>query len=241
MKKKMISLLLTIALASSLLLVPVGATRSSDINDAPTLTVANGIRTAVSRDSTLEYTVIYNQPNNTISVSVRNLRDNSVRSSGELTIPYTASSSPCRLFIEQDTMFGFYYGIKTGTTFEWELQRPKTDAEGESGRYYFKVWENASNRNELDVFKTEVDDLYSKQVTLIADTSNALFSAFASGILAAFAATTGVLSDAAINTVILAVGVGTNAVKDYRLAGNQCNSCFLAIERVFYASDNRHY
>lgn len=232
-------LVLIMAVPTSVLAAEVNATPESLLS----VTEVNGVRTAVTFDDTTEYKVVYNQNNNTICFTQRNLLTGHVSSSGDVKIGSFSGSTPYgvdAVTISQDTESGFMYTKWTGSQDEWELQRPKTD--GEEGRYYFRIWENSSNEEEAEDFASEVDTLADKEADFANKSSVRDLLTLGAGLLSGYAlATGGTLAPAAITAIVHAIGATGDAETAGIAVGTQCNVCMSAIEEVYYATDNMHF
>lgn len=202
-------------------------------------TEADGVRTAVTRDDTTEYIVVYDTINETVQYSERNLQTGIV-TSGDAVKVNNYQSISSRSTISLNTNSGFEYTEWTGRQNEWELERPKTQKEG-SGRYYFKLYENNSNTNQVRSFKNEVNTLSNKEAEFKNLTTLALLSSLGAGVISGFAvATAGLLTDAAIAAIVAATGASGTAAVAGKAVGTQCNNCMIAIEDVWHSTDNTH-
>jgi len=233
--KKVIAFVLTFAMLAS------SSTAFAAGNRIPvSVDEIDGVRTVITVDETTEYTVIYDMVNNTMQYSERDIQTNTVTSSEAVEIEQQSLSWILATTVSKDTTSGFKYVVITGTKTEWELQRPRND--GTSGRYYFKCYANSSNSTELATFKTEVNTLSNNEATFRTLTTTSTLANLGAGFIAGFAiASAGILSAAAITAIVAAAGATGAAVAAGEAVGTQCNNCMLAIDAVYYATDNMHF
>ncbi len=205
------------------------------------VTEENGVRTGSSTSGNYEYIVVYDTVQNTISCSERNLLTNSTRCCEVNITDIKLPMNGTRVTIDQNTSSGFRCKIITGPTYNWHLERPKSDGEG-TGRYYFECYENSSNETELETFRSEVSTLALNEATLYSKITSMLFSSFVSALLAMISvATDGILLPSAIASIISTVGLTGEAAAAGQVVAIQCNNCMYAIENVYWATDNMHF
>jgi len=205
----------------------------------------NGIRTIVTADEASEYTVVYDQNRNTITMTERNLEtgvSNTVSTNIHENMSLVTEGSALRAAtIDQDTNSGFRYIKTTGRPNEWHLERPKMENEG-TGRFYFKCYENTSNSSNLDTFKSSVTTLANNEATLKNKSNSSQFSAFVAGLLSGFAiGSGGTLAPAAISAIIIAANLTGEAQAAAEVVANQCNICMSDYMDTFNETDNVHY
>ncbi len=215
---------------------------SFDLHTSVTVTEVNGVRTAVTTDGISEYTTVYNTVENTMQMFVRDIATDTV-TVGSLEIvdkeATLSNSLSMRSKIHQDTFCNYEYDIWTGNPYEWNLERPK---ESGSGQYYFKCYENSSNNSELDDWRDNVDNLNDLEWAAVSSYGLALVTSAAAGFISGMAvATAGVLSPAAITSIVAAVGATGAAAVALSKVGTACNGCLLAYWDVYYATDNMHF
>ena len=241
--KKMIAAILSLAFLIST--IPATAVDVVKIGNEPVsvnTTEVNGVRTVKTSDTTAEYTVINDKNTHTITVIVKDLKTGKSSSASTMAgeLVNLSSSLERALTVEQDTVNGFQYIVTTGTQNEWYLTRPKQEGEGE-GRYYFKCWENDSNSRELAVFKTAVDNVATGEAVLLEVATRAVVVDLAAAIMTAFAATTGTLSSATIAAILTALELTGRTFVVAEVVATRCNTCMLAIDDVYYNTDNMHF
>lgn len=241
--KKLLAYVLSLVLVIFIFPTAALATESRRI-DTVSVTEINGVRTVKSSDHINEYTVINDTNNHTMTVAFKNIQTGEVTSSSMSTSSAVGLSSyilPFAMNIGESTSNGFEYSITTGTKNEWYLVRPMMESEGD-GRYYFKCWENKSNSDYLEIFRTNVDDLSLKETELITEGGAAAFADFVTGIaLGINVLSGGTLTIGYIAAVVVAAGLTGNAAVLAEAVGDLCNSCLLAIENVWNKTDNRHF
>lgn len=198
------------------------------------------IRTAVASDNTAEYTVSFDRTNSTLTVSVRNLQSDEIQSV-TITAEDTSSDVPARLQIERTTVAKFKYMIWTDSTYSWFLERPKLSDEG-TGTYYFACYENKSNTEYLRVYKNAVDEMKILETELYAKEAAKISQLFISGLSAIYSIKTGGLISASALTVLME---SLDIIGEAAVAAEKVNigfsNCLLAIEDVFYNTDNTFY
>lgn len=197
----------------------------------------NGVRMSTTSDGAYEYTTVYDTVHNSIQMSTKNLTTNEV-STGPMLSINIEQETQTRATIHQDTLLNFEYDIWTGSPNEWNLERP----EGAFSQYYFKTYENSSNKNELGVWRDAVDTLNVQEVEVIAKSGFAIASACAAAFVSGMASISGgALTPVAIASVVGAVGVTGDAAVAITEMGNCCNDCLYAYMDVFNNTDNTHF
>ena len=242
MYRKFVSIISALSLVL-MYVIPASASesQSSSVNNYHMeITESNGVRTVVCTDESTEYIVINDTLNYTICLIQTDLASGVRTSVGPLSTFVATTNYEVQLAsttIHQDTFCDYEYDIYTGSPNEWSLQRPKDEG---SGQYYFMVYENSTNTNELDAFYDAVNALNTKEIEAIA-ACGVLFVTSAAVGFAAGTASGGLLSAAAIAAVVTATGAtGAAAVKLTEM-GNCCNNCLRAYLNVYNCTDNMHF
>lgn len=240
--KKVLSLVLTLVMLFSLFIntSAVGERSAPLTNPLVRIVETNGVRTATVSNETSTYTVTLDTLNNTICVSVTDHKTGAVTFGTTMsTIISPMATRGVSSTIHQDTYSNYEYDIYLGNPREWNLERPKDDG---NGQYYFKVYENSSNEDELDVWFDAVNELNDQEIDAICDYGAALILAAIAGFLSGMSvASGGILTPTAVAAVIAAVGATGAAAVSIAQIATCCNECRLAIDDVYYATDNMHF
>jgi len=202
----------------------------------------NGVRTVSVNDGAITYVVEYDTINETICVSqVDNVTKITTYGTVESTSTPSVMLSPASIqsTIHQDTFCNYEYDIYTGNPNEWNLERPQ---ETGSGQYYFRVYENSSNTNQLDKWFDAVNTLNDKEWQVVTSYGVALVTSAAAGFISGMAvASGGILTPGAITAIVAATGATGTAVTLLTQVGTQCNVCLRAYWNVYNATNNIHY
>ena len=247
MKKEIISLVMALSLCAGLV-VPAFAVDTIQIEemhceDETSIVVTDDgvVRTVVSCDGVIEYTMTFDRIADAVSISSRDIQTGEVHDVTLVVEHHSVDVPHARATIEMTTLAKFKYVVKTGSRNEWYLERPKLSDEG-TGTFYFMCWENNSNETYLNTYKTAVNNmsvyeanLSAKQTTEVVDTLLMIFLAGAT------IATDGVLTPSLISSGIALAGVQESAKVAAQQVAIGFNDCMFAIEDVFYHTDNTHY
>ncbi|MCM1060987.1 MAG: geobacillin-26 family protein [Eubacterium sp.] len=241
--KKVLSILLAVVMSFSMS-VTAFAVEETSVNanaSAMQITVTNGVRTVTYSDETTTYIVTYDTLNETICVAQKDIATG-VTSYGitvSTAVP-VADTQAVTSTIHQDTFSNYEYDIYTGNPNEWNLERPN-DNSG-SGQLYFKVYENSSNKTELNVWFDDVNALNDKEWEAVAACGLTVVASAAAGFLSVMdVASGGILTPAAITAVITATGATGTGAYLLEQVGTMCNTCRLAYQDVYNATDNMHF
>lgn len=239
-KMFIIILVLSIIISNNTIIFAVTDIEQSDVKNLKVIEF-NGVRIATASDEKTEYTTVYNTINNTIQVFAKDISTNKI-SSGTLmstdTNKILSDLTSTRSTIHQDTFSNFEYDIWTGEENEWNLERPS----GAFSQYYFMVNENDSNDEELDEWYSAVNNLNDKEWEAVATCSLALVKTAAAGFISGMAASSsGILSVAAIKSIVEATEAAGDGVVALERVGACCNDCLLTYMDVYDSTDNMHF
>lgn len=241
--KKIISIILALVMMLSISCIGASAVDyKSDFEENARVTELNGIRTVTTSDQEKEYTVVYDQINQIITFTEKDIETGTYSTaSASVSETLWKIADTRAVAIEQDTESGFLYRKETGKPNQWRLERPKLKDEG-TGRFYFKCKENSSNKTELGDFESSVNTLAKDEATLESKAGTAKTSSFITGVLAGFAAGTGgTLAPAAISALLITINFTKDAEAAAKVVAAQCNMCMSDYFEVFNNSDNISY
>ena len=241
--KKTLSILLAVVMMLSTSVTAFAAEGTSVNANVSAIQIeeTNGVRTVTYSDETTTYIVTYDTVNETICVAQKDIVTGMTSYGSTVsTAVSVADIQSATSTIHQDTFSNYEYDIYTGNPNEWNLERPN-DNSG-SGQLYFKVYENSSNKKELNVWFDDVNALNDKEWEAVAACGLIVVTSAAAGFLSAMdIASAGILTPAAITAVVAATGAtGTGAVL-LEQVGSMCNTCRLAYQDVYNATDNMHF
>lgn len=191
----------------------------------------------------IEYSTIYNQENNTVQAVQRNTETDEyvygpVIAVGTTENPEHGESVTRATKTHQDTFLNFEYDIWETSPREWNLERPSSVF----GQYYFKVYENSSNKSELRTWKSDVDTLNAQEWAVIGGIGLSIFNIVKAAMVShAAIATGGVLTAAAVDSIKdAAVSAGGTTI-GIGLLCTTYNNCAMSYTDVLNATDNIHY
>lgn len=157
--KKLISIFLAFCLILGMNVTAFASTPLTQSNEVEYLTIIDEEKGTVQavRRNTVTGESIYGP-----LISVNNKTEN----------PYKYGVSTRAKKIHQDTFLNYEYDIWETSPREWNLERPNTVF----NQYYFKVYENASNKSELRNWKSDVDALNAQEWAVIGGVGLSVFN-----------------------------------------------------------------
>lgn len=226
--KKIISLLLTLCL----------------IMGMSTTAFASEIQKSAILSNGIEFLTIYDEANGTVQAVQRNITTGEsvygplISINAETKTPYNSEVLARATKIHQDTFLNFEYDIWQTSPREWNLERPN----GVFKQYYFKVFENASNKSELRTWKSDVDKLNAQEWAVIGGAGLTIFNTVKACIIShAAIASGGILTTAAIDSIKDAIVAAGGTTIGVGLLCTTYNNCAMSYNDVFEATNNKHY
>ena len=243
---KILKRLLSCCLVAIMMLSRVSAfaTYESNMNMETQVYETDTTITAVTVDYGLglELTSTYDIDSKTINSTYTNINTgeeiSSITYEVETSVPQISVNS---VEIEKSTDLNYKYIIRRSN--EWYLQRPKLEDEG-TGAYYFCTDRNDSNRDYLEDFRNAVDDLADKEEILASKTSDYNMNIFITALLTAAIAIPGaggIFTALAVSNALQLSGLELDAAEAAQDVADAGNVCFIAIEDVYYNTDNMYF
>lgn len=193
-------------------------------------------------DLDLELTSTYDIVSETINSTYTDISSGEVVSSKTCEVgAFVPQISINSVQIEKTTDLGYRYIIRRSN--EWFLQRPRM-ADESTGAYYFCTDRNDSNRDYLENYKNAVDDLADKEDILASKTSEYEMNIFITALLTAAIAVPGaggIFTALAVTNALQLSGLEMAAAEAGQDVADAGNECFIAIEDVYYNTDNMYF
>lgn len=198
-----------------------------------------------SKADGIEYLTVYDEENMTVQAVQRNISTGENVYGPVISVVADIDSqesidktSSRATKIHQDTFLNFEYDYWLTSPQEWNLERPN----GVFSQYYFKVYKNDSNDDELSTWKSDVDALNAQEFVVIIAFGASVFELARAAITShAAIASGGVLTAAAIDSIRNAVIAVAGTAVGIGYLCTTYNDCVLSYIDVFENTDNIHY